>query len=104
VLQQIGRAAHRSGGTHEERVAFVAQRTACSRADAEWAVRREERPGLSHLLDDAMRKARDEGFEIPHQTTEARAFRRLRSVARSSPHLVPRGPALGNVSLSEEPE
>jgi hypothetical protein len=104
VLQQIGRAAHRSRGAYEERVTFVGQRTACSRADAEWAVRREDRPGHSHLLDDAMRKARDEGFEIPHQSTEARAFRRLRSVARSSPHLVPRGPALGNVRFSEETE
>jgi hypothetical protein len=104
VLQQIGRAAHRSRGTHEERVTFVVEKTSCSRADAEWAVRREELPRLAHLLDDAMRKARNEGFEIPHQSTEARAFRRLRSIARSSPHLVPRGVALGDVNLSEAAE
>jgi hypothetical protein len=72
----------------------VATHTACSQADAEWAVRREDCPGRSHLLDDAMHKAREEGFEIPHFTSEARAFRKLRSVARSSPHLVPRSVAL----------
>ncbi|MEX0880243.1 MAG: hypothetical protein WEB59_10495 [Thermoanaerobaculia bacterium] len=104
VLQHIGRAAHRSHGSYEECVACVTAKTTCCRADAEWAVRREDRPGKSHLLDDAMRKAREEGFEIPHQSTEARAFRRLRSVARSSPHLVPRAPALQNGNGSEDLE
>jgi hypothetical protein len=101
VLQHIGRAAHRSHGGFEERVAFVVEKTACSRADAEWAMRREEYGGGSHLLDDAMQKARHEGFEIPHMTSEARAFRRLRSVARSSPYLVPRAPALTDGSSRE---
>jgi hypothetical protein len=101
VLQRIGRAAHRSRGSFDERAAFVLEKTACSRTDAEWAVRREERPDKSHLLDDAMQKARHEGFEIPHMTSEARAFRKLRSVARSSPHLVLRAPALRNGDASE---
>ena len=73
--QHIGRAAHRSRGAFEERVACVSTRTACSRSDAEWAVRREDRPGRSHLLDDAMHKAREEGFEIPRFTSEARVPR-----------------------------
>ncbi|HKD16745.1 MAG TPA: hypothetical protein VKG23_02665 [Thermoanaerobaculia bacterium] len=88
VLQHIGRTARRTRGAFEERVADVVRRLACSRADAEWAVRREQQDDRSHLLDDAMQKARDEGFEIPRTTNEARAFRKLRSVARSSPHLV----------------
>jgi len=103
VLQRLGRAAHRSRGSLEERVGHVIDRTSCSRADAEWAVRREERADRSHLLDDAMKKARQEGFEIPHLTSEARAFRRLRSVARSSPHLVRWAPTNGNDGDSENP-
>jgi hypothetical protein len=34
-----------------------------------------------------MRRARDEGFELPEDKNEVRAFRRLRSFVRSSPHL-----------------
>jgi hypothetical protein len=104
VLQHIGRIAHRSRGSLDERIACVSEKAGCCRADAEWAVRREGRAGKSHLLDDAMRKAREEGFEIPHQSTEAHAFRRLRSVARSSPHLVPRAYALLDSNRSQGPE
>jgi len=88
VLQHIARVARHSRGSLDERVDAVVGRLACSRQDAEWAVRRETQDGRSHLLDDAMQKARDEGFEIPRMTNEARAFRKLRSVARSSPHLL----------------
>lgn len=104
VLQHVGRLAHRSEGAFEERVAWVSERAACSRTDAEWAVRREDLPARAHLLDDAMRQARQEGFEIPHTTSEARAFRKLRSIARSSPHLVPRGPKLTDGGRSEDSE
>jgi hypothetical protein len=101
VLQSIGRAAQRGRGTVDERVEAVIARAACSRGDAEWAVRREERGDKTHLLDDAMQKARQEGFEIPHMTSEARAFRKLRSVARSSPYLVRWASVNGN---GDDPE
>jgi hypothetical protein len=104
VLQRVGRAAHRTQGTHEERIDFVQSKTGCCRADAEWAIAREDQPSRSHLLDDAMRKARSEGFEIPHFPTEAKAFRRLRSIARSSPHLVPRFTALLDGARSDGDE
>jgi len=38
-------------------------------------------------LDDAMRRTRDEGFELPQDSSEVGAFRRLRDFVTSSPHL-----------------
>jgi len=80
-LRAVTQAANRSRGTRGERVAAVVARTHCDPSDAVWAV---ERAGgrRSHDLDDAMRRARDEGFELPHARSEPEAFLRLRQFLR----------------------
>jgi hypothetical protein len=76
-LVEIGRTAKRASGGKEERVTFVRRSAACSMPDAEWAVVRN-----GHLLDDAMVRAREEGFEIPAVDCEPGAFLRLRETVR----------------------
>jgi hypothetical protein len=85
LLQRVSRAAARSRGATADRLAFVRAKTGCHFDDAVWAICREDAPGRGHRLDAAMRKAREEGFQIPRESTEAKAFRRLRSIARSAP-------------------
>lgn len=86
-LQRIGRLAEKVKGELEERIASVVEKTGCSTTDAEWGVRRADSRRKSHCLDDAMRRVRHEGFELPQGETEFRAFRRLRRFVKSSPHL-----------------
>lgn len=87
-LLRTCRAAERSNGSRNERIEEVRLRTGCSARDAHWALERALAPHRDHTLDDAMRRARDEGFELPSEGNEVRAFRRLRSFVRTSPHLV----------------
>lgn len=77
-LLRICRRAARSRGTEEERVAAVDAKTRCGEPDARWAVRREAEH-RSHRLDDAVRRARAEGFEIPRGRDEPEAFLRIRA-------------------------
>ena len=56
-------------------------------ADAKWALSRAGSPKRGHRLDDAMRRTRDEGFELPQDSSEVGAFRRLRDYVTSSSHL-----------------
>jgi hypothetical protein len=86
-LMRVGRAAERALASPDERREVVEQRTGCSTRDAQWALKRALAPRRGHALDDAMRHAREEGFELPQDENEVRAFRRLRSFVRSSPHL-----------------
>ncbi len=85
-LQRIGKAAERTKGAREERIAAVVCRTHCSESDAAWAV---DRAGSrrSHRLDDAMRRAREEGFELPVAKTELVAFTRLKRFVERRPFL-----------------
>jgi hypothetical protein len=86
-LTRIGRLAERLSGDRADRIESVRKKAACSLEDATWAVDRLSSPTRGHSVDDAMRRARDEGFELPEDENEFRAFRRLRSFVRSSPHL-----------------
>jgi hypothetical protein len=86
-LLRTCRAAERARGSRDERIATVRKAAGCSVRDAEWAVERAIAPGRSHALDDMMRRVRDEGFELPQDESEVRAFRRLRRFVLTSQHL-----------------
>lgn len=88
-LQRICRAAERSRGSREERIEAVEARTHCSESDAKWAVDRAGARGRSHRLDDAMRRAREEGFELPVASSELIAFTRLKRFVQRRPYLRP---------------
>jgi hypothetical protein len=87
ALARIGRAAEKTRGDFDARVASLRTRTGCSNADARWALCRASSVGRGHRLDDAMRRVRNEGFELPQDRSEVEAFRRLRAFVASSPHL-----------------
>ncbi|HEX9687796.1 MAG TPA: hypothetical protein VGB47_01840 [Thermoanaerobaculia bacterium] len=87
ALARTSRAAEKLRGDLRERIDALRESTGCSIADARWALERAESARRGHRLDDAMRRVRDEGFELPEDPEEIRAFRRLRSFVRSSPHL-----------------
>ena len=84
LLQRVCRAARRSRGTTADRMAFVCTTARCGYDDAAWALCLEDAPRAGHRLDEAMRKVRDEGFQIPRAATEARAFAELRRIVRAS--------------------
>lgn len=86
ALTRIGRLAEKLRGDPVDRIESVQKRAGCSREDATWAVERLISPTRGHSVDDAMRRARDEGFELPEDESEVRAFRLLRSYVRSSHH------------------
>ncbi len=77
-LRNVARAANRSRGHRAARVECVVGKTRCAPSDAEWAVDRADSRQRSHTLDEAMRRAREEGFELPHGRSEPDAFLRLR--------------------------
>jgi hypothetical protein len=68
-----------AGGRRREQ---VYESTGCSRQDAQWAVDRLTSARRGDALDDAIARTREEGFEIPHGTTELQAFSRLRRFVR----------------------
>jgi hypothetical protein len=88
-LLAIRRCASRSAGDGEERVAAVAARTRCTVADARWAVESEAAARAS-ALDDAVRRAREEGFEIPRARSAAGTLLRMRDFLRRRGLLAPR--------------
>ena len=90
LLHRVSLAASRSQGSTAERVAAVCSRTRCSFDDAAWAVCQEASRRQGHRLDAAIRKVREEGFQIPRAESEARAFARLRSIVRASGRLARR--------------
>ncbi len=92
LLQRVCRAARRSRGSTAERLAFVCSATRCAFDDAAWAVGREDAPRPGHRLDAAIRKVREEGFQIPWASTEARSFAELRRIVRHSPRPARRRP------------
>jgi hypothetical protein len=87
ALARISRAAEKTRGDLETRIASLRTGSGCSSSDARWAVCRAGAAGRGHRLDDAMRRAREEGFELPLDCSEVEAFRRLRAFVASSPHL-----------------
>jgi hypothetical protein len=84
-LSRAARAAERIRGEASERIARVVERTGCTEADAAWAVARAGAPDRTHAIDDAVRRARAEGFEIPSAASEFHAFLALRKLARRHP-------------------
>ena len=86
-LANISRAAEKIPGDPATRLATLRKSTGCSAADARWALCRSDKAGRGHRLDDAMARAREEGFELPRDRSEVAAFRRLRAFVLSSPHL-----------------
>jgi hypothetical protein len=77
-LQSVALAAEKVLDEGTLRVSRVCEVTGCGRRDAEWAAERALSPTRSHALDDAMARAREEGFEIPPAQTDLVAFSRLR--------------------------
>ncbi len=84
LLQRVSRAARKCSGANAERMASICARTRCSFDDAAWALCLEGSPRAGHRLDAAIRKAREEGFQIPRAATEARAFAKLRGIVGAS--------------------
>ena len=87
LLQRACRAAAASRGPLPERARLVSKRTRCGFDDAAWALCHEGSRRNGHRLDAAIRKVRDEGFQIPRAETEARAFARLRAILRTAGRL-----------------
>jgi hypothetical protein len=87
LLQHACRAAARSRGSLPERARLVSETTRCGIDDAAWALCHEGSRRNGHRLDAAIRKVRDEGFQIPRAETEARAFAQLRALLRSAGRL-----------------
>jgi hypothetical protein len=77
-LQSVALAAEKMLDDGAPGVSGLCEATGCGRKDAEWAALRAASPDRSHALDDAMARAREEGFEIPPAETEPIAFSRLR--------------------------
>ena len=64
-------------GTREERLEALETSSGCGAGNGRWAVQAEiERK--TRRLDDAVKRAREDGFEIPEGPTELEAFLRLR--------------------------
>ena len=85
-LQAVALAAEKGSVAGLPLVVEVREATGCSRSDAEWAVARRTAPDRTHALDSAVRRAREEGFEIPPAASELQAFSRLkRFVSRHHP-------------------
>ena len=108
-LQRICRTAEKSKGSRDEKIAEIVRRTHCSESDAAWAVDRSGARRRGHRLDDAMRRAREEGFELPVAQSELIAFTRLKRFVQRRPFLRARRkiaqvatpvPVSGNGSLS----
>ena len=91
LLQRVSRVVSRSRRmANAERLAFVCSRARCSFDDAAWAISQEEISRRGHPLDAAVRKVREEGYQIPRLGTEVKSFAELRRIIRSSPRLAGR--------------
>jgi hypothetical protein len=75
-------AAEKSRGDTVTRLRKTVEMSGCAAADAEWALARCESPGRGHRIDDAVARAREEGFEIPRAGTAFQSFVLLRRLAR----------------------
>jgi len=84
----IRRCASKCAGAGDERAAEVAAMTRCTAEDARWAVASES-AGRAAALDEAVRRAREEGFEIPRACSAARTMLRMRDFLRRRGLLAP---------------
>ena len=96
-LARVARAAERVRGDSAERPTRLLEKTGCTAGDAAWALARAEAPGRAHALDDAVRQARSEGFEIPVADSEFHSFLALKKLARRRPPTRRARPAIRRV-------
>ena len=89
-LTRVARAAERCRGPEESRLARLVEKTGAAEIDAVWALARASAPNKTHAIDDAVRRARAEGFEIPFAESEFQAFLLLRKSARRNRPVRPR--------------
>jgi hypothetical protein len=89
-LQQLARSAEKARGDFPARVRHVLQNTGCLEPDARWAVERALAPRQRTVIEDAMARARGEGFELPRATTEFQSWVLLRRFVRNSAGKKPR--------------
>ncbi len=82
-LEHAARSAEKARGDFAARLRTVLKKTGCLEADARWAVGRALAPRQRTVIEDAMGRARSEGFEIPRASTEFQAWVRLRRFVRS---------------------
>ena len=101
-LARVARAAPRVR-TGDAREARLIERTGCTAADAAWALARLEAPGRGHAIDDAVRKARAEGFEIPVAETEFHSFLALRKLVKRTRLARPGPPRASDVVAPPRP-
>lgn len=83
-LVRAASAAEKARGDHAWRLRRTAEVSGCSLPDARWALDRAESRGRGHCLDDAVARARSEGFEIPRAGTPLQSFVLLRKLARKN--------------------
>ena len=83
-LVRVAAAAEKTRGDRGWRIRRTAELSGCPPADALWALDRADSPGRGHRLDDAIARARSEGFEIPRSGTPLQSFVLLRKLARKS--------------------
>lgn len=82
-LQFMARSAEKARGDFSARVRQVLKDTGCLEPDARWAVERAA-PRQRTVIEDAMARARGEGFEIPRAATEFQSWVLLRRFVRKS--------------------
>ena len=83
-LQAAARAGEKSRGVYAARVRHVVEETGCLEDDARWSVDRALAPRGRTIVEDAMAKARAEGFEIPRGETDFRSWILLRRFVRAA--------------------
>ena len=89
-LQHAARSAEKARGDSSSRVRHVLKETGCLEPDARWAVERALAPRQRTVIEDAMARARREGFEIPRAATEFQSWVLLRRFVRTSACKKPR--------------
>jgi hypothetical protein len=84
VQELVGaaRTAEKARGDRATRLKATLDASGCAAADAEWALERSSSSDRGHRVDDAVRRARSEGFEIPRAGTAFQSFVLLRKLAR----------------------
>ncbi|HEY3204746.1 MAG TPA: hypothetical protein VGL03_13940 [Thermoanaerobaculia bacterium] len=88
ALMQARRAAERVIGFRGQRIEKVCRKTGCSPEDARWAVERAASLDRVPLLEDCVRRVREDGFDIPAASTD---FESLRLLRKSVKRMFPRG-------------
>jgi len=101
LLQRVCRAAARSRGSLEGRLAFVCSRTRCCYDDATWAVSQADSTRRGPSLEAAVQRVRAEGFRIPRAETAARSLAELRCLVRGAPPRVRRKAARPDVTTPQ---